>query len=346
MMREGGRPAERARSVGLDLLRVAACVAVVGLHSLQRDLLPALYAACGFAIPAFFMASGCVLLNRASLPPRYVLRKAAGMLRFVVAWSVLLTALGFLASLARPGEADLLQSALELPRKLCAGLLGRGEWLRFWYLAALMLVYCALPALRRIVKLRPAAIYVAWAAAAAACAAIQWASLLRGAPLQARLPQTLRLWTWVQYFLLGGCLGRAEREIARRIPARAHLLLLLGATALAVAWKCYAGPRMLRTDYAEFFYDDPLYMLWCALLLSGALRLPLRPRAAAFVEWAQPLGLGVYLLHFELLRLFAPLMPERTAAMALVYFLLVLIASFAFVGALAKFKPSRHLLRI
>ena len=55
------------RDIGIDILRLAACCAVVGLHTFTKGLTPVstvVYYASSFAIPAFFMSSGAFLLNR------------------------------------------------------------------------------------------------------------------------------------------------------------------------------------------------------------------------------------------------------------------------------------------
>ena len=49
------------RDCSIDLIRVIACVAVVGLHTFPKDLslvTASLYYLCGFAVPFFFMSSG------------------------------------------------------------------------------------------------------------------------------------------------------------------------------------------------------------------------------------------------------------------------------------------------
>lgn len=46
----------KTRNTNLDLLRIMGCMAVVGLHTLQKDLSiinSTLYYICGFAVPAF-----------------------------------------------------------------------------------------------------------------------------------------------------------------------------------------------------------------------------------------------------------------------------------------------------
>lgn len=49
------------RNCNIDLIRVLACAAVVGLHTIPKDLsvsTASLYYLCGFAVPFFFMTSG------------------------------------------------------------------------------------------------------------------------------------------------------------------------------------------------------------------------------------------------------------------------------------------------
>lgn len=58
---------EEKRNINLDLLRIMSCIAVVGIHTLQKDLSlinSSLYYMCGFAVPIFFMCSGYILMNR------------------------------------------------------------------------------------------------------------------------------------------------------------------------------------------------------------------------------------------------------------------------------------------
>ena len=48
------------RDCNIDIIRVIACVAVVGLHTFPKDLsvvTASLYYLCGFAVPFFFIIS-------------------------------------------------------------------------------------------------------------------------------------------------------------------------------------------------------------------------------------------------------------------------------------------------
>lgn len=66
------------RIVGLDLLKIIACLGVVGLHTIGKDsseINRILYYLCGYAIPCFFMVHGYFILNKAELKCTYLIKK-------------------------------------------------------------------------------------------------------------------------------------------------------------------------------------------------------------------------------------------------------------------------------
>ena len=134
--------------MNLDLVRILACVAGVGIHSVRvRDELfyNLAYYICCFAVPAFFMASGYTLLNRDCVRPGYVVRKIVDLLRLAVCWPVLLW-LCILAIDLLCGRAPRYNVA-SLPTMIFASFLQRGYFGQLWYLGTTMLVYACLPAL-------------------------------------------------------------------------------------------------------------------------------------------------------------------------------------------------------
>lgn len=51
------------RNENIDLIKIAACIAVVGLHTFMPHAL-ALYYLCAFAVPVFFMVNGYLLTKK------------------------------------------------------------------------------------------------------------------------------------------------------------------------------------------------------------------------------------------------------------------------------------------
>ena len=79
------------RDINIDFLKIIACIAVIGLHTLQKDLSIAntfLHYFCGFAIPVFFFSTGYILFHRKEITFKYCLRKCLKVIRVVVIWNV------------------------------------------------------------------------------------------------------------------------------------------------------------------------------------------------------------------------------------------------------------------
>ena len=133
-----------SRNANLDVVRILACCAVVCLHTVMRDRSlweKGVYFASGFAVPAFFAASGYVLLNREGVDERYAARKIGRLLCIAVGWNLLTCLLRLARDFSR-GDFTL-RYLLALPQALLGSLLQQGGLSNFWYLGAAMLVYAA-----------------------------------------------------------------------------------------------------------------------------------------------------------------------------------------------------------
>lgn len=287
-----------SRNANLDVVRILACCAVVCLHTVMRDRSlweKGVYFACGFAVPAFFAASGYVLLNREGVDERYAARKIGRLLCIAVGWNLLTCLLRLARDFSR-GDFTL-RYLLALPQALLGSLLQQGGLSNFWYLGAAMLVYACLPLL---VRLRGWLTRI-WAALVCAGVLFMAASCVVGEPLQGRITQTFRLWTWLQYFLLGGLLGGGALPVPlrrlERLGWKAHTLLLAVVTAAVVLWQCLLGKYLIHTLWAEHFYDSLSDILWLIVLFTWAMKLPLSAKAALRIRRLSSLTLGIYVTH-------------------------------------------------
>lgn len=179
------------RNTNLDAMRVLACMAVVGLHTISNSLSAVemcFYLACGFAVPVFFMASGYMLLSRERVGYGYVARKAGQLLGLAVGWHVLFWLLELTADVLRGNFS--LRWVAALPGEFFDSFFNRGWFSHFWYLWAAALVYACLPLL---IHLR-ARLWHLFVALLCVGGALTLASCLMGEPLQRYCTQTLRLW--------------------------------------------------------------------------------------------------------------------------------------------------------
>ena len=139
---------QKKRNDNIDLIKILACIAVVGLHTLQRELSVLnsfLYYLCGFAVPAFMMASGYFLLNRGKVSVAYNLKKICDVVRVVVLWSVIIA----LMKVVYDGiQGNLtMETWLYFPQTVVGSLVQKGALWQFWYFGALILIYAILPIL-------------------------------------------------------------------------------------------------------------------------------------------------------------------------------------------------------
>ena len=90
---------------------------------------------------------------------------------------------------------------LSLPCEIIKSMLQKGTLWQLWYLGALIVIYCFLPIIHKIVHKQN--IITVCFALMIISAIIQISSYIAGYPIQKCVIQTFRLWTWFQYFILG-----------------------------------------------------------------------------------------------------------------------------------------------
>ena len=234
-----------------------------------------------------------------------------------------------------------------MPAQIGLNLIQRGYLWQFWYLGATMLLYACLPLLYRLRE--KGWLGRLWACLVVAGVAVVAASSFLGRSIQAQLPQMFRLWTWLQYFVLGGLLGSgAPPRPLRRLQGvsmKAHTLLLLAATAWIVVYLEWMRWDVLRTPAKEWIYDSIFAVLWVVALFTWVMKL----RIPRFLQTAIPrlasLTLGVYILHPSVLMLVAHVYRRFQIPVTLLTCLLVLLLSVLIAYVMSRIPFARGLIR-
>lgn len=248
----------------------------------------------------------------------------------MLAWNVIFGVAEIVHSLYT-AEFEVQEVFIGILKTFVKGFLQSGKFWHFWYFGALALIYLMAPILQRLS--RKIGKEKLWAAAMVCCALIQIASYLYGAPLQKNIRQMFRLWTWIQYFLLGGILADNKKKISP-IP-------VLVMSAVIVALENFAGRHILHNLFLEFFYDDVCMVLWCAVIFMWVMGLKLSKRCQGAIQRLAPLTLGVYIVHPLLIRYIGNKLEINTVITALVYFVGVTVVSFSIVFLIKKIRLSR-----
>ena len=284
------------RKAGLDLCRIAACLAVVSIHTVMLfwDFDPAapawavfnfLSLAVRFGVPLFFMLSGALLLGRERLDFGKHLRRTGHFVLLFYLWSLI--GYGLDAALFHvwtPG-GDFLSLVLS-------------GYYHEWFLAALVLCYCAVPLLHGLIHgERDNARKGAWLLCGVVIGLATLSAVPDKPPILAALlaPWKLSDLRYLVYFLLGWQLD--GKKLTRRG------LGLLGASALAVLLLFARLNRTCALSLGQAAGPYYGYLLLPAALTAAFVFClcqqaeAVSPRAAGLLQRLSGCVFGVYLLH-------------------------------------------------
>lgn len=271
------------RNQSIDLIKIISMVLVVLLHTATTvtcheipSLPQILYSFGVIAIPLFFMVSGYLLIGRMHVGFRYSMQKIFRILRFVFV-------IDFLFGLVFCTFNWWSVSSLIF--NFCGSFFQMGYFWFFWYLGAMIIIYLLYPAINWLFSIRSAFLTVL-----AFILLIQngaFISNILGVG-ESDISQTLRLWNWLAYFMLGGLMKvvNFHRPVLwRAIP------LSVAATAVTMIW---IYPYM-HTTLCEYFYCSPAVVVLCCncfLLLKSC-----RFRNSRFISECSAIFLPVYTIH-------------------------------------------------
>ena len=273
------------RNANLDLIKCIACLCVVGLHAVGMSNYT-IYYLCDCGVPLFFMVNGYLLLSRKEVNYAYAFRKIIHILKVVFLWNLLIAIPVFI-----------FRRKLVNPFRLTFdSLMQKGYLWHFWFFGALILLYLLLPLLHKLVhgKKRPhrAVCFVLMCL----CLYMSITSMVKGYPLHMFVPQPLRLWTWLFYFLLGGLFAELSAGEYRISPS-VHGALLILFTIINNFSQKRVGLYLTHSRLAEYFYDDFSSIVWYALLFTFLLRIPIKEKAASLISRLSNLTMGIFIIH-------------------------------------------------
>lgn len=328
---------DRQRNCNLDLLRILACLAVIGLHTSDKDIFivnTIVYYFCGFAVPCFFMASGYILLQRGNINYSYVYKKYKQILSVVLLWGVVGGITSVIYGLYNNYDGIFL--IIKFIKFVFCGLLQKGFYWQLWFFGALLIVYAILPF---IVSLKIKHKIIIWTICFIIGEVMQLISLEMGVPVQKSIIQTFRVWTWLQYFILGGFIPLINEKIFSNILIYLHGLLLIVWTIIVLAYQCYIGSHVLNNNiigvqYAEFFYDSILDIIWLTGIFTFFIRIKLSCTMNKYISMFAPLSMGIYIIHPMILNIVKHFLIIDAPIKALYLFLLVMVITSAVVAML------------
>ena len=183
-----------------------------------------------------------------------------------------------------------------------------------------------------------------WGTFALICVCIQAVSLCMNAPIQKNIIQTFRIWTWIQYFSIGGGYYLFEL-IIDKITIKQHILILIIWSVINVVYQFLIGSFIIHNTFAEYVYDSLIEIIWVIIMVSLVIRVNLNA-IGKYIEFLSQLTMGVFIVHPLLNSVCARFIAIDSVIVSFAYFILIIVLSFIVTYILSKLPFSRYLLKI
>lgn len=299
----------KERNLQLDILKIMACFAVVVIHATgiitfnmraKYSINHVLYYISGFAVPVFFMVNGYFLLNKEKISYKYVLKKIVNILLVVFSWSIILFLITYIATKKVTNPITIALNSL----------IQRDYFWQFWFFGALIIVFAVLPLLHKGFKNTKYAIFMT-IFFILCCLAVDSLSIYRSINrkpiIQVQVIQTLRLWTWFAYYLLGGLLGKSEimNYILGKVSKRLNVLIFTISSIIVSVYQFNMAHKYYKLASIEFFYDNILTFIWVTSLFILIYRCKIKagPVASKCIGFMGDSIMGVYIIHVTVLNI-------------------------------------------
>ena len=304
------------RNVNLDLVKVLASIGVVGLHAIGM-VNYSIYYFCDFAVPLFMMVNGYLMFNKSGITPAYAFTKILSLLKIVVCWNLLIIL-----------PVMVLRHKFVNPIRLCVNcLFQKGYLWHFWYFGALIIIYLALPLIHHLIKNRPLLHLILVVILVLISVTINIMSMVRGYSIQKYVPQTLRIWTWLMFFLFGGLCTTSYFDKLLNIPLWLHSVLTAVFAFVNNIVEKKVGLYLIHERIADLFYDDITSIIWYCLLFTLLLRVPLSALVKKAATRIEPLTLGIFIIHPILLAGASSVYTPSGTLSAVIFFVLITLLS-------------------
>ena len=304
------------RNVNLDLVKVLASIGVVGLHAIGM-VNYSIYYFCDFAVPLFMMVNGYLMFNKSGITPAYAFTKILSLLKIVVCWNLLIIL-----------PVMVLRHKFVNPIRLCVNcLFQKGYLWHFWYFGTLIIIYLALPLIHHLIKNRPLLHLILVVILVLISVTISIMSMVRGYSIQKYVPQTLRIWTWLMFFLFGGLCTTSYFDKLLNIPLWLHSVLTAVFAFVNNIVEKKVGLYLIHERIADLFYDDITSIIWYCLLFTLLLRVPLSALVKKAATRIEPLTLGIFIIHPILLAGASSVYTPSGTLSAVIFFVLITLLS-------------------
>lgn len=331
------------RMVCLDAIKLIACCLVVGLHTIRPDfgiLCHTVFSVGVIAIPLFFLVNGYLMFQKEKVTYKYSYKKIIRILCICFLWELLYSVAYFLYY---HEVRNFIQSFL-------LDFIQQGLFYHFWFFGAMILLYLLLPILHRLYKQSYDIFVKIFVSIFCICVVLSLAMCIVQKSFVLRVPQSLRVWYWLFYYMLGAFLEKNKERFStyssklstgRKIAILTCVIFMLTATQ-------YFMKSYMSNEYAiEALYGNFFVMISVVIVFLIATNIQFGYEQ--IITNMSELSVGIYIFHPFILAIYKKIFPvfiSGNEIMNLVFWCIVLLSSGIIVLLVRKMPIIKGLIKV
>ena len=273
------------RNLSIDLIKIIAMFGVLALHvrwpryttmPMISDLLRCWYPIWGIAMPLFFMVSGYLMYNK-EITWSYIIQKVWKIIKFV---TIIITVYII--------PYVLITHDYNCWKWYIACYIQAGKFFQFWYFGSIIIIYLMLPYLSKLMHSNYLNnVLILLAIICSFVFILNWMYAFE----RKYTWQTLRLWNWLFYFLMGCWVNKNQKQLTS-INWKYSLFLGVFSTFFLVSTWSFIGKVWCYFCSIPFM----LYVICTFIVLQN-----IKIKRSNLIQSLSSLFLPVYALHIIIL---------------------------------------------
>ncbi|BCZ46178.1 hypothetical protein psyc5s11_22450 [Clostridium gelidum] len=350
----------KERNLQLDILKIMACFAVVVIHvtgiitfnmKSNYTINHTLYYMAGFAVPIFFIVNGYFQLNKEKVNYTYVMKKIGNILIVVFVWNLIVFLLSRVVTNRFLTDLLLSKKTTNPFSMTLNSLIQRDYFWQFWFFGSIIIIYAVLPLLIKCFASNKRAIVIT-VIFIVCCLIVDSLSISRSLNkkpiIQIGVIQTLRLWTWFAYYLLGGLLGKTKiREyILNKISGKLNIFIFVLSSIIISVYQYNMAHKYYHAASIEFFYDNIFDFIWVISLFFLIYNHKFKVNSGKFIGLVSDKIMGIYIVHVTVLNVSTHFYKFNTPITNILLIFIVFGISLALTLIISKIPIVNRLIRI
>lgn len=267
------------------------------------------------------MINGFLMFSKDTITLKYCGHKILSVIRIVILWNIIISVPMMILKHKFINPLDQIYKCL---------LQGGYLW-HFWFFGTLIILYLLLFPIHKLVSNERFGLGIHTAFCIllfALCIGNTMYSYYSHYPMCIAIPQSLRLWVSLFYYLTGGLISRIKNfNFISKSPTWLWFIFTVGLGTLCIYGQKHLGLYGYALRAAEYFYDELTVILWCIALFIFLLKVTIPAKICPVINGFSKISLGIFIIHPLILKASEIVFVAKTTPQAVVLWGTILVIS-------------------